>query len=291
MNTLQIAHFWLDKGIGVLPVGYRSKVPDFGMLKRAGMMGDDGKPTWESLKTQLPTSSVIQTWFGAGRQNLGVITGWQGLAVIDFDNLAAYQCWRQWLQITGKRLITYEVLTGRGVHVYIFCEEPPTPAHVGDVDIKANGGYVLAPPSVHPSKRLYVGNDRPIAKVAQLEDVFPCIVDLPVKCVQLGAEYGDPYEEACKAEAPAVELHFGSDAIATIKANVTIAQMLGLSKGETKALCPLHNDHNPSMVIYPDGRFFCHGCGAHGDVLDLHAALHGITLREAMSEMLKGTIR
>ena len=288
MSALQTAHDWLDKGISVLPVGYRSKVPDFVALKRTGFLTPEGKPSWERLKSELPNADTLRVWFGAERQNLGVITGWQGLAVIDFDNLAAYQCWRQWLQITGKRLITYEVLTGRGVHVYIFCEEPPTPAHVGDVDIKANGGYVLAPPSVHPSKRTYAGNDRPIARIETLSDVFPAMAEAPL-VARPSAPY-DPYAVACEIqETEAV----GAGAVAAIKASLTLADLLpelvGIQRGtHVTVRCPLHDDHNPSMAIYPDGRWYCHGCRrGGGDQIDLFAAMHSLDLRQAIAELYR----
>ena len=42
--------------------------------------------------------------------------------------------------------------------------------------------------------------------------------------------------------------------------------------------CPLptHEDRTPSFYIYPPGRFYCYGCGASGDVVDLefHCGLH-----------------
>ena len=35
------------------------------------------------------------------------------------------------------------------------------------------------------------------------------------------------------------------------------------------ALCPFHDDHNPSMKL--DERFHCFGCGEDGDVIDFTA--------------------
>jgi DNA primase len=42
--------------------------------------------------------------------------------------------------------------------------------------------------------------------------------------------------------------------------------------------CPYedHEDETPSFCVYPDGRFHCYGCGRHGDVIDLWAALKGL---------------
>jgi DNA primase len=39
---------------------------------------------------------------------------------------------------------------------------------------------------------------------------------------------------------------------------------------------PEHPDPDPSCYFYPDGRFYCFGCGLWGDVIDLWAAVRGI---------------
>lgn len=46
--------------------------------------------------------------------------------------------------------------------------------------------------------------------------------------------------------------------------------------------CPLHGEKTPSMCFFPDGRFNCFGFGAHGDAADLYAALHDVSLAEAL---------
>lgn len=46
--------------------------------------------------------------------------------------------------------------------------------------------------------------------------------------------------------------------------------------------CPLHGEKTPSMCFFPDGRYHCFGCGADGDAADLYAALHGVSLAEAL---------
>lgn len=47
------------------------------------------------------------------------------------------------------------------------------------------------------------------------------------------------------------------------------------------ALCPFHNDTNPSMKLYDD-HFYCFACGAHGDVIDLSAKLLGLSFTEVI---------
>lgn len=36
-----------------------------------------------------------------------------------------------------------------------------------------------------------------------------------------------------------------------------------------RALCPFHQDRDPSLVVYEDARYVCFGCGQRGDVVDL----------------------
>ena len=45
------------------------------------------------------------------------------------------------------------------------------------------------------------------------------------------------------------------------------------------AVCPFHNDKNPSMKI--DRRYYCFGCGETGDAIDLVAKLYGLGKKDA----------
>ena len=55
------------------------------------------------------------------------------------------------------------------------------------------------------------------------------------------------------------------------------------SKGpELVAHCPFHNDQKPSLSVNSQkGVFFCHGCGAKGDVLSFVSQREGIGITEA----------
>ena len=50
------------------------------------------------------------------------------------------------------------------------------------------------------------------------------------------------------------------------------------------AVCPFHDDHNPSMKL--DERFHCFGCGEDGDVIDFTAKFFNLTLREAAQKLI-----
>lgn len=48
--------------------------------------------------------------------------------------------------------------------------------------------------------------------------------------------------------------------------------------------CPFHVDRNPSMKLNDD-YFFCFGCGARGDVIDLTAKLYGMSSYDAVHKL------
>jgi hypothetical protein len=49
------------------------------------------------------------------------------------------------------------------------------------------------------------------------------------------------------------------------------------------ALCPFHNEKNPSFYIYPEtNTFHCFGCQEHGDVIKLTQHLYGLDFKEAV---------
>jgi len=51
------------------------------------------------------------------------------------------------------------------------------------------------------------------------------------------------------------------------------------------ALCPFHDDHNPSMKL--DDRFHCFGCGEDGDVIDFTAKFFNLSLPEAAEKLVE----
>ena len=56
-----------------------------------------------------------------------------------------------------------------------------------------------------------------------------------------------------------------------VKENVNLreaAELYGIDVNRySKALCPFHNDRNPSLYV-ADDHYYCFACGEHGDVID-----------------------
>ena len=74
----------------------------------------------------------------------------------------------------------------------------------------------------------------------------------------------------------------------TVKENVSVpaaAGMYGLTvTRHSMACCPFHDDRHPSLKLNPDF-YYCFGCGAKGDVINLVAGLFGLRPYEAAGKI------
>ena len=178
------ARAWVDRGQSVIPIGYSSKRPAFRLLEWSGAVDDTGRATVEPFFRRLPTDDELRIWFQSGPQaGVGIVTGFNNLTVLDFDSLDVYGLWLEWAQHAGEftREVSatgYRVFSARGVHFYVRTQEQVTSFQIGAVDIKAQWGYVLAPPSLHPSGCCYRSWGE-ITECAALSDVFPLVAETP----------------------------------------------------------------------------------------------------------------
>lgn len=76
----------------------------------------------------------------------------------------------------------------------------------------------------------------------------------------------------------------------TIKAAVTVKQaaaLYGLPITTTgMTCCPFHEDHTPSMKLN-DAYYYCFGCGATGDVIDLTARIFDLSSLQAARKLVR----
>lgn len=77
--------------------------------------------------------------------------------------------------------------------------------------------------------------------------------------------------------------------LAAIKNSVDIATLVGeyltlqRAGSKYKALCPFHDDHNPSLLIDPERQSFkCWSCGAGGDIFDFVKTYERVDFPEAL---------
>ena len=67
-----------------------------------------------------------------------------------------------------------------------------------------------------------------------------------------------------------------------------VAKRLGMRVVGHTALCPFHNDKNPSLHFHRGkNRYKCFACGASGDVVDLVMRYNNLGFKEAVAEILE----
>jgi hypothetical protein len=284
MSTkLELARYFVNIGISVIPVHYRAKTPavewgEFGYRP--------GNPS------RLPTEQEIARWFASELTNIGICTGWQGLTVLDFDDANEYGKWLAAGDDVVRRS-AYRVQTSRGVHVYVRLPHAERARKVGKVDIKGIGGYVLSAGSIHPSGAEYRAMRERIVipLISALSDVLPA-VELLANTEQAGMRL--PRATALPQDAWAVAMspRAMTGAIERIKKQFRIEEFFS-DKTKTGshwyvARCPLHDDSHPSLWIDVD-RQIC-GCFAGCtskplDVINLYARVHGVSNTDAIRAM------
>ncbi len=150
-DVLSWAQLYVRQGFSVVPVkgSSYSRGQDF-----EERMKDSKAPMvrWTDYQTRVPREGEVAGWFTKWpKANVAIITGQiSGLVVVDFDSPEAVK----WAARQGI-LDTALVRTSRGSHAYYRYPETGRVANSVNakvkIDIRAEGGYVIAPPSVHLS--------------------------------------------------------------------------------------------------------------------------------------------
>jgi len=149
---------YIANGLSVIPIKPRDKAPAI---------------SWRPYQKDAPSLAEVQKWFKGTDNNIGIVTGKVSgnLVVLDFDDAKAFEEFVEALSNDLKDVVmnTWRVRTSRGFHVYLRVDTDKTVSSVkfNGVDVKAEGGYVVAPPSVHPSGARYtfVEPDMPLSRV------------------------------------------------------------------------------------------------------------------------------
>lgn len=110
--------------------------------------------------------------------------------------------------------------------------------------------------------------------------------------LQLLQEAVSPPAPIYEAPKPPMPSSPDRERIDRVKKAVPIEQLIGgyvplrPSGGMLVGLCPFHEDHVPSLTVYPrTGAFHCYGCLKHGDVIDFLRYREALTFKEAMDRL------
>ena len=183
MTNKDIALSYLQKGLSVIPLWSRAQIekkpPSYFVTEFNKKLDENKKSAnpipeddiyqnyvtrvckrpmivWAEFQTRHPTVEEVTIWFSKWPDaNIGIVTGIiSNLVVFDLDSEHAVQ----YADDEGGFPDTVKVITGKGYHVYV---QPPgfevrNDAGIElDIDIRGDGGYAAAPPSIHGSGRQY----------------------------------------------------------------------------------------------------------------------------------------
>lgn len=152
---------YLELGFSVIPLG----------LDKRPMLS-----SWRSFQKRVAIPSQVEGWFQQWPDaGVGIVTGWLSrLVVVDLDSEKAVEFVRE----QNLRFKPPTVKTGKGYHLYYrYPVEKEIRNSVNEelgLDIRGNGGYVVAPPSMHPTGYRYRWTRRHIwnTQIPVLPDCF-----------------------------------------------------------------------------------------------------------------------
>lgn len=151
MTHLDIALGYLRRGWSVIPLNAKDKKPAI---------------PWQAFSSKHPSADLVTAWFKGNVRNIGIPTGAvSGIIVLDIDkakkegdvdgfaSLAVLEADR------GALPETLTATTGSGGRHYVFKHPGGTLANFSKkkigIDLRGDGGYIMAAPSVHPSGGVY----------------------------------------------------------------------------------------------------------------------------------------
>lgn len=114
--------------------------------------------SWADYQHRLPAETEVRSWFGTLECNVGMVTGQiSGVAVVDVDGEKGRE---SAAQLNLKPTLIAKTGSG-GYHLY-YQLRTPFPSKVGirpGIDLRADGGFVVLPPSSHKSGNRYMWYD------------------------------------------------------------------------------------------------------------------------------------
>ena len=163
-SVLSAALAYLELGLSVVPV--KGKVCPV---------------QWAKFQTQLAPFSYVHNWHRNGLMTGVAIVGGKvsgNLVFMDLDGLEAVAHYERCFP---HLLDTYTVVTGsgNGKHFYYFVDKLPATTRTKGYELRSDGCYVVAPPSLHPvTGREYIPNRTEIKRVDNLDEIVTWIMGM-----------------------------------------------------------------------------------------------------------------
>jgi hypothetical protein len=252
------ALWWLKQDFLILPVQPNSKrlVPGHG-----------------PHRNKITFPEQVYQWFGDRSLANIAVCGTQTSLILDFDDSDLYKFWAGKFSDAAR---TYTEQTPRGgyhVFAHVWGESLKGFMPVKGVELKR---VALIFPSSIDDKQYTHG-------AGSLLNLDADQILSPLR--QLQTTIKTPRVESHgKGILPQIKSAFSC--LDLVRSADSTAQIYGSGKRFISLRCPFHEDKEPSFWIDTEQNLWgCHACGTTGDVINLFARLHGLTVRDAIQEM------
>jgi predicted P-loop ATPase len=149
-KMLKCALYYAKSGLAVFPLKPKSKMPIY--------------PGGFKIATT-DTGTITEWWTKHPSANIGIATGVKsgGMFVIDLDKdsdkgIDGYETLTDWERDNGDLPDTANTITGRGGYHLLYKTNKTVKSRAGlydGIDIRGDGGYIVAPPSIHNNGNEY----------------------------------------------------------------------------------------------------------------------------------------
>jgi hypothetical protein len=230
---------YYERGWSLLPLAPGKKEPHTRVLREV-----QGTSKWGALGKRRASLPEIRAWFECDPSaGLGILTGRAsgGLVVADIDG-----------KFPHRHPPTPTVKTGRCWHLYAKASSSVAGKRTSWGDLKGEGGYVVAPPSVHPTGSAYSWAISP--SDVDLADLADLRLDLPSEAAQSGLCPKAVDIPALGEALSSLDPRATGDRLAAIEPAVAAAlPVLGIGAPlgrPFRCVIPGHDDQRPSASIY-----------------------------------------
>lgn len=165
MTRQEYALYYLNKGFSIIPIKKNGKTPAI--------------KNWKEFQQRRPSRKEVKAWFSDESDlNIAILTGpISGISVIDADSDEAISFIKKSLP-DGPT-----VRTAKGLHLYCkHTDGVKNKVNIKNInlDIRGEGGYVVAPPSIHESGTQYKWRKGKSLDECELQDFPKELIDQPV---------------------------------------------------------------------------------------------------------------
>ncbi len=177
-DRLALAKEYLEMGFSIIPLRPSSKLPLI---------------AWEEFKTRKATIEEVTRWFEGTHNNIAIVTGAiSGVAVVDCDSMES-------LTLAQTKFPSHQrTRTTKGEHFWF--KHPGTTVrnsvnlHGIKLDIRGDGGYVVAPGSLHPDGNIYQrsGVWGPVSQLPEFPQMILAVKDSMDDAIRASLEVMGP---------------------------------------------------------------------------------------------------